>query len=58
MFGSSSSAGGRGKKKRERTGPWWKRVLRTVLISAGTALVVGLVDALLYPQTDDDGKGR
>ncbi len=35
---------------KDRRGPWWKSVLRTVLISVGTALVVRLVDALLYPE--------
>lgn len=37
------------KKKRQPSGPWWKRMLRTVLVAVGTALVVAIVDAVLYP---------
>lgn len=37
-------------KKKAPSGPWWKRLLRATLISAGTALVVTLVDMLLFPE--------
>jgi len=37
-------------KKEAPAGPWWKKIVRAILISLGTALVVKLVDTLLYPE--------
>jgi len=53
MFGFSGTSA----KKREPAGPMWKRLLRAALISAGTALVVTLVDMVLFPKpTAKDGE--
>ncbi len=46
------------KAKHAPHGPLWKRLLRTVLISAGTALVVAVVDMVLFPQPADDEEER
>lgn len=43
-----------GRSKKEPSGPWWKRLIRTILISAGTALVVAIVDMVLFPAVADD----
>lgn len=39
--------------KERHNAPWWKNLLRTLLISVGTALVVRLVDALLYREESE-----
>ena len=44
------------KKSNEPSGPFWKRLMRAALISAGTALIVKLVDALLFPEERARGK--
>lgn len=44
------------KKSNEPSGPFWKRLMRAALISAGTALIVKLVDALLFPEDAARGK--